>query len=309
MNPQDASKTENNPGFYRRNFDKISGNLDTNFDNPEFVKKHAMSFFGLSKKDLSLMTDEEVDTFKRVTKFLAKRVINAQAQKANKDDVRLERLLEEDIDEYNRLLFHDISHSIGWFVFNNQDNVGEKKYVPLFFQTPPEAEMNNAKILEQEMFATIWQAIRPGTLPLSLAILRKGGMNELVESAKEGFPKKDADRMVDLIKRSLPESSQEYVHDYLYFLYSALGLAENKFAIHVTADRLFAADQQVSRDAFITRNHDQYDAIVRNMIEAPNPQLVEMLTFIYDNKDNPRVLVDLFLKYCEPLSRRAEAAK
>lgn len=295
---------ENNPGFYKTNVDKINGTLDANFDDPKFVEKHAISFFGLSKKDLGLLTEEELQKFKNVTKFLAKRIINAQAQKMGPGSKRLELLLDEDLDTYNGILFHDISHSIGWFVFNNYNNADEKKYVPLFFQTPPDAEMNNARVLEQEMFASLWQAIRPGTLPTSLAILRKGGMKQLLEALTEDFPKEASKRVSGLVKVEAPGDLQEYIHDYLYFLYNILGAFENKFAISETAETLFPDGEFGARDTFIKRNQEQYDAIARNMIEGPHSLLVEMLSFIYENKDNPRVLVDLFLKYCEPIIKR-----
>ncbi len=73
-------KTENNPGFYRDNHEDINDNLDKSFGDKKFVERHFKAFFGISGKDIDLITKEEIESFVRVAKFLAKRIINAQAQ-------------------------------------------------------------------------------------------------------------------------------------------------------------------------------------------------------------------------------------
>lgn len=298
-------RPKNNPGFYKENHAAINSNLDKYFGDKRFVKKHLISFFGLSQQSLKLITDSEIEDFLRVAKFLAKRIINAQAQALlETGDSRLDILTQGDLDAYNRLLFHDISHSIGWFIFNNKDNATGNKYVPLFFQTKPEAVMNNARLIEQEGFAAIWQPQREGELPLSLALLRDGGMESLVNSFYSAPEAKEfVDRISKFATFDIPSNLEEYIRHYLYFLYNAIGTAENTSSIISTSEVLFP-DDVVARKAFIKRNQEQYDSMVIQRIDNPPTLLVEMLTFIYENKESPRVLVDLFFKYAKPLIDR-----
>ncbi len=151
-------------------------------------------------------------------------------------------------------------------MIHNQGNVDGNKYVPLFFKTKPEAVMNNARLIEQEGYAALWQTVREGQLPLSLALLTENGMQDLVDSFYSGpESKKFVDYISSLTVFNIPSNLEEYMRRYLYFLYYGIGIAENISAITNTAISLFP-DDTTARDVFIKRNKEQYDSMVMQQI-------------------------------------------
>ncbi|MBP6888676.1 MAG: hypothetical protein KBC21_03145 [Candidatus Pacebacteria bacterium] len=207
------------------------------------------------------------------------------------------------IDDYLFHLFgHDVSHH-GERVITRGESV-----VP----TPllPEAvnEVMSREGMKEELYAGIWMTQRGYAAPLSLAILqpdfKQRMKSEMAESNElQLFPSVGEDVLALL--PSVHEDFSSYLKAYCAFILNIKvfpGIVARFFDSRVVYDTNDKALPGSLEKAHLEWRQFSRDLLrVSNDIEShPDKKLVELLRYVFENKNSPRVLVDLFFKELGP---------
>lgn len=257
-------------------------------EDPSFLEEAATAFFGIYKRmkdgdyefTTSPLSDEEYKDFKIFFLHVAKRIISANSRKYNGvieygrdkniDIKNLDNL--EDKNVFLNLLFHDISHCVGQIAKNGaMTNITA---IQPFFRYEVGKDYNVKEILEDELRGFMF--------------------------ASSYYPSPTGVRS-KLNLESSP-TQEEFIKNYLSYT-MRIALKDNNSIIDNTFEFPSSENYKKQLEA-IKEAKSIADEIVKN----PPEDVIKALDYIWKNRDNPRVLADLFFKevgpYIDELKKR-----
>lgn len=241
-----------------------------------------------------------------------------------------EQAFEDVIKEFlSKIAMHDMSHSLSYLntegslpnkIFMREDN----SVVPEFFrQTNAEAALSDIELIRQELHAGIWQMVGVGKKPISLTLLHDKDIKDLLNFLGHQLRilsktnKAEADNIIRALKMG-SVNLEDYINAYFVLILllteaqnemDADSYAKNKFLPNL--NDLYSPDNDEAWQEvgdFKERIRNSNGEIFEKLLIDKDAKVVEMLTYIWQNKDSKRVLVDLFFKttakYFENLEER-----
>lgn len=242
----------------------------------------------------------EVAKAYRATRFTKFQNFN---QVTNKKFNSEEEEFAEFVDDYLfRLLGHDISHHSERIITQG------KSQTPTPLLPGKQEEDINRESFKEELYAAIWMTQRGYEMPISLAMFQADfpeRMNREISESEElqSFPGIGRD-IVGLLP-NISNDFDAYTKAYLAFV-------SNVKLFPVVLNRFFNSRIVYDENGKATpgsfdKAHKEWRVFLKELVKTsndieshPDEQLVEMLRYIFENKDNPRVLVDLFFKELGP---------
>lgn len=293
------------------------------------------SFFGIDiKANPEAVNKEELKRIIAYFFHLGKRIINHFLEKnkgTNLDfdsrtqysekGIKIEDRFEEFLWQYlTRLFAHDMSHATERVM-----TLGIDSYT---YRPKPldqgESILIDTESMEQELWAAIWQKTNGLDLPPSLELLSsKGGdnMETLLNSDsmfKRLYPaigrdvigvcNKAGNSEDDFIKAFIKFELEIKVFRDIHIEYTNRKLKEQGVDYSRTQNNVLISpqlNQSIHNDFDTLILPDLIDAI-NTLEESPDPKLVVILRRIYRGRDNPRILLDIFLEGVGPYIDRIE---
>lgn len=281
---------------YKESRESIEKTL-TVFDDKEFLQEAAIAFFGLAnyspEEGMSthenLLTDEELEQFKIFCKHVSKRVINAHSLKndgviemqGGVTNVEGKRGHEtKNLHTMNsnlqvqlfNMVFHDLSHSVGKIMREGEKTSSDPVQPYLRNLAVP---YNNKEAIEDELRGFIYGSLYYPS-PLYNRTFLHLAQAATFEEFKENF-----------IQKTI-----------------GAALSDNRSALY----DIF----QTKPDEYKTLRalENQAEEIGNEIIKNPPHDVIDSLTYVWEHKDNKRVLVDLFFKqigeYLAKLQKRKD---
>lgn len=261
------------PGWYRKNVDTVRGQMNALL-NTHFLE-YLLCFLWDSElsvkvyiclelfwdKRANIITNQEWKDLQLLFHFLWKRVINGMMQWQSEN---------KETTDYT--LIHDIIHSCVRYM-KDPENLSKdpQRFVPTPFKHPASKLPNNRESLEEEVFALLWRNnIIRGFLTLKRQEESWENRNNLLSwsTLKEQFI------------LNYPEYAFEKYADFDFY------------SNYRATDYPWKSEDTVRQEYTSMRN-----SITTHM----HPKLAELLSYIWDHRDNPRVMVDLFFREMQPL--------
>jgi hypothetical protein len=246
---------------------------------PGGVVLQAEAFFGtvdLKKMEIptGLLTEEELADFKIFATRAIKRVLNALANKNPRgwesDKISL------------RFLFHDVSHVAGAIACGRHKEAGTaNSVVPPFFSTELGEDYSKRELLEDELYGVFWSTLHRNNIPHQpvLSTLSKSQTEE--------------------------EFISRYVRDVMD---AALSVNKTHIQANLTLTRPELTGKE--REEELSRLLEVAKVYAEQIQAHPPQKIVDMLHYVWEHKDNPRVLADLFFQevgpYIEQIKKYSE---
>ena len=269
--------------------------ITNDFFSPEKRQKTISDFFGVVENSLS---HEEEENFVAYGKYALKRILNADLHKNGFHPEEVKDFFEQIKNESNFLYIHDIGHSIAMY----QDQPSDNSIVPEFYKTSNEEGINNRKLIAEEPRALVWMAYQ-SPKPLSLMILDEESKKEFVQNISNSYGEnygESVKNIVDAVETTKITNAEEYVEAYQKLIYAIIEMPN--------LQAIMSKSGEVP-ESQINEMKDSYFKIISDLKESPDPKLLELLTNVYNNRDNPKVLYDEFYRICEPLVKKLAARK
>jgi hypothetical protein len=269
------------------------------FDDPLFLLQVADNFFCLStidengsQKKTEALSEEELQLFKIFCKHVGKRVIISGVDNVGKSLHITKKGVPQQVEDFdtkdivdNHLffstLFHDLSHSVGQIAKHGN----ETRVTPVqpFLRERLEFPYNKREHLEDELRGFIFGSFY--------------------------YPSPFANRS----KLHL-QKSNDYESFKQNFLSATLraSLDSNREAITEARETSLRKDQYESVNWFDKQQEleEEAEKIAKDIIKNPPEDVIRNLEYLWEHRDNPRVLVDLFFKeivmYLEKLKHRGD---
>jgi hypothetical protein len=225
------------------------------------------------KTPTGLLTKEEVADFTLFARRAIKRILNAFQHKY-KDPTWTK-------DSINaRSLFHDVSHAAGMIAsgkYKQQDN----SIVLPFLHTPLGEDFSNREFMEDELYGILWNVIQ--------------------------IDKKPGQYVLKTLRESSTES--EFIKAYVEGVMSAaVGANRNHIYRRLAAVRKDLSPEELEQETTALRSKAIETA--KEIENNPPTKIIEILHYIWEHRDNKRVLADLFFRevgpYIEELKKRDE---
>lgn len=289
-------KQEVNTYEYKRDTKKIIEDfLESIVFDEEMFMQVSIAFFGLHGYDKDgfiiytpeLLTQEEKASFALFFTHVGKRILDAYFNKynnhfatsiGNNDIVTVEDLPSLTPKKTRLLLdilLHDMSHSFGTFV--NSDTPFPKTTKSPFLLTKKGGEINNTEIMVNEFFGFIFST------------------PYFAQGASYG------NRIKAHFEKAL--SYEVFKHNFFERLKGVI-LSDNSRLIHEKGQEDFTY--------FIGKGYDEMKSattIADEAIEIMKNKYDYILTYLWDNRENPRVLIDLFFQEVGPYIARLRERK
>lgn len=249
--------------------------------------------FGL---EASLLEEKEKQRFILFAKHVLARQIFSFISSGNfskKVQQKIEKLVGED------LIFHDIAHS----VVAIEDEQHSNSVVLYFLGRTAEELVNNKRVLSDEVRALLWFNLL-GTKPSFISLCNRDLGEKFFE---QGFLYHEESVRFDRewtnarnMFRSIPLDHFEAVLEvYTRAMYANLRRLNDDYIDIV-------AHNDLERDTLSS----QYDQIIQNAIKYPHPLLIQNARYIFEHKDDAKVLYALFENICgsymDRMEKRAE---
>lgn len=242
--------------------------------------------------DTALLTEKEKERFVLFARHVLKRQIFSFISSGNfskKVQQKTEKLVGED------LIFHDIAHS----VVAIEDEQRSNSVVPYFVGRTAEELVNNVRALSDEARALLWFNLL-GTKSTFISLCDRDLGERFFE---QGFLYHEESVRFDRewtnarnMFRSIPLDDFEAVLEvYIRVVYANLRRLNDEYIDIV-------AHNESERDMLSS----QYDQIIQDAIKHPHPLLVQNARYIFDHKDDPKVLYSLFEITCGTYIDRLE---
>ncbi len=256
------------PWFYRKNFWAIRSKINSVlrwYDGAIIDEGVLHAFFDVySNVDLGL-TQEQRKDISMVMNFFMKRSLNSYRQWNSPND---ELCWYDDGDFLSQYgssgMIHDLSHAISRYIRNPWNQIDWQKFTPTIFYYEDRWFIEYREPIDEELFAFLWHKI---------------------------FPKRHTmAKQVVWSSRDISDFYRKYLWEFLENtpVYPLYNRNSSEYI-----DQLSRAD----RLSLIERN----TVTMNDLIVNPDPKLLELLQYIFDNQDNPRVMVDLFFREMDPL--------
>ena len=249
----------------------IESVLKNEFGNDHMLNQHIENFFSVPGNQL---TADEKRKFAIFAVHTGKRVLNAESQKVGGIRKRLERayVARTSYDAFP-LLTHDIGHATSRIINKREDNI----ITPIFLTYKEGFNFNNQQLFEDELYGGMW-----GQVPY--------GKNE-----------QEISENVALHYIETAPDKESFIR---------LCIEDNMTRTLAGAQGLIAEEaERIKEDPVVTqKKYKTAEDMIKRIEANPPAKIVEMLTYIWDHKENPRVLADLFFQelgpYIEQLQKR-----
>ena len=255
--------------------------IDYEFERVEEQEEIFREFFHL-KNDMKISEQERSDFIILYTHLL-KRVFlslksNSPSLHPELQDYRAQledKELEKDHDQFTfknfdelRIVSHDIAHSVGNIINGRFES--ERKLYPIFTEYERGSRLPNKTMMEDELYSSLFSFGSSYNTHIALSI-----------------------------------DSQEYSSNFEEYVDSYVGRVMTLTIGSIAAD----LESEYDQDPNLMHNiRLQAEAIEEEIRKNPPAKVVECLRYIWDHRDNPRVLVDLFFQevgsYIEKLKER-----
>lgn len=249
-------------------------------------------FFGTND-----LTKTEREKFFIYFKHVARRICAAHIEQHK--DGAIPDLVDFLNNKIAKVLAHDVSHSVEFAKFpRNTDNSllqdFLKKKINVNKETP---DKQLFKETEEELFAALFQLSNGLTKPLSLEILESSFDDRISQELKTAF-------------YGIVTNVRDVIHETLYKDMSVF----NNYVYKYIIITLFLRDfNQAYNDTkgkpsksvldYLNKKLNAYEAIASGNI---SPELVDILYYIWDHREDERVLVNLFFMLTESFFKKLE---
>ncbi len=281
--------------FFRKENEAFEDTANDLFS-PEKRQKIISDFFGTEENSLS---PEEERNFVVYGKYALKRILNADIHKNGLHLDEIKDFFENIQNESNFLYIHDIGHSIA--VYQDQPT-NDNSIVPEFYKTSKADVINNKKLIAEEPRALVWMNVQSHK-PLSLMILDQGAKDQFIKNISSSYGENFSEsvkRITDAVNAAKISNAEEYIKAYQKVVYA--------FVEMPNLQAIMSKSGEMSEFEIIEMK-DQYFEIISNLEKSPDPKLIESLTNIYVNREDPKVLYNEFYRICEPLVKKLKARK
>lgn len=298
------------------------------------------NFFGLRGTEVERVSEDEKAKIKLYFNHVYKRIANAYIEQNRNSDwfltpeyagvnddkeadaLHFDRVLQS---FFSTIIMHDISHTVEIVADGGKDANSKNSIVPPFFRAHGRELIANRDLIEREAFAGIFQRLQFLDSPLPLQMLDQYGIRRVYnayDSVWHTF-RSDTEIKQFLSNEVLPAfqrfefsatySKSKFINAYLHFMLGIPVLVENLNAMNEEAKsknpntkdedagQLFLENVRNTEDVKRSLN------AIRDVIKNPPQIVIDSLGYIYDNRDNPRVLVDLFFKLTEDYYKKLDA--
>lgn len=278
------------PNLDRHRVEKpIIENVLDALNDPIFARQAASAFFGMYNGEKhgytgELITDDEVRKFAVFVKHVGKRVMSAHFQKFGGSDLaekiippkKLQELSESDTFQLFGVLFHDLSHSVGW-IAQNKNQTNKSPVQPHLTTTN---NLNYTPSIEDELRGFIF-----GSLYYPYPSGNRSKLHILEANTYEEFEYNYLDHTLNAALRDSNNAYEEERHE-------DIGTSEGW-------DRFYNFKKEGER-------------IKEEIMKNPPKDVIKNLKYIWEHRDEDRVLVNLFFKeigpYIESLEKRKDYA-
>ncbi len=253
----------------------IEGLIKREFGSPERLRSSAAQFL---VTDPTLLTEEELIKFKIFADHGAKRILNAQSQKDGGIKMKLFLTKIGIPVEYSLafpVLFHDLSHIAGSIILERHTR-GNKSIVPPVFKFKHGNDTNRHELFADELYGILWDKIAHEETPsnYTMACLKKA------------------------------KTLQDFIDSYVNGVLEA-SLNENTGVLESHAEHTKPIDQI---DEYLDEKEYEAEELADDIRKNPPDEIIRLLTYVWNHRDNPRVMADLFFKeitpYIEGLRKR-----
>jgi hypothetical protein len=278
LGPQLSAHREEKP--------KIEDFLEKMLGDPTFIKGAADAFFGLQmdEKNTAELTPDELADFTIFFLHVSKRVISAAARKRetsakakSEEEISITDLATLDSSKkavFLSHLFHDVSHSVGQIARTGA--LTNNTAVQPFLRYESGKDYNSRELLEDELRGFIFASYY---YPYPNQVRSKMHLDE-------------NDTEKDFIKSFVRSTIKAATRDNIHLIDEAL--------------------PSFSLEAFRKRRvlEKEGKELAEDIIANPPQDVINSLHYIWEHKDNPRVLVDLFFMqigpYIDALKKRKD---
>ncbi len=271
--------------------ESVFGQIDLVLQGARFEKMIARTF-GVSALELS---ETEKERYKLFTRHALRRQVLSFISGRNGFDRNTEqktqRLLGED------LIYHDVAHSI----VSVEDEQDRNSIVPYFIGRTAEELMNNKRALVDEIRALLWFDLLGDTASFLSLCQRSRGE----EFFAQGFLYHDESvifdkewtKVRDMFRKVTPGDFKGLLEVYIRAMFANLRRLNDDYIASIA--KTTEEESQFSH---------KYDMIIEEVLQKPHPLLVKNAQYIFDHKNDPKVLYNLFenicSKYVDDLEKR-----
>ena len=220
----------------------------------------------------------------------------------------------------SQAMMHDISHTV--LIADDSSKIKSSIVPPFFNYDSDSLGLVNSDLMKEELYAGIWQNTGMSTKPNSTYLLSKElldnnflSIKELLDTAFSELDQLEKEKIKKLIYESF-KSKENYINAY-FEIVILLVKNQNIHDLKNLAHTNFIKDYKASLFEDDEKAWGQYDNCMEtessklssalNMLRTDkDKKVLEMLTYIWENKDNSRVLVDLFFKETSEYFKKLE---
>jgi hypothetical protein len=274
-------------------------------------------FFGVNSQSIgSLITEEESKKFMTYFRHVAKRICAAHLARENQGIDDVHKFLEDKLLGY---LLHDVSHSVE---FADLHKRYDGSVVQDFLKRKVGTSVTSDIIIEevrQELFNGLFSSTAYLRKPLSLDILGPNITASRARRELEEDPKFSIDS-VSYIREIILEALNLDVNDFSNYVY--------KFIVLQTFSVDFNEEWETQSTKFAIRENEskedhkkRYDLEISDLVKEINGKLtaylaiasgehgeeiIDVLYYVWSNRENPRVLVNLFFILTEDYFKKLD---
>lgn len=247
--------------------ESIRNILDGKLNTPEQVRRAASEFLATPPE---LLSEEELAQFKAFADHGIKRILNAESQKRGGAKFRLFLTkIGVPIDNYITfpVLYHDLSHVAGAVI---QGKYAQNSIVPPVLRYKEGEDTNKQELFEDELYGILWD---------NTDYSGRGKRGNFTTALLKEAP--DIDRFILL-----------YIEGVL-----AMSFHENEDGI---TRQVELSTETHLIDEEIQKKLAEANTIVAKIKKNPPQEIIRLLTYVWEHRDNPRVLADLFFQEVGP---------
>lgn len=263
----DSQASFDERGEIRNEREAVDAIIAAQFENREKLSENAQAFFALEDPECNMpLTDQEITRFGIFASHAIKKIIRGQSRKYDgkfeNSHVQIPDLSGND-PYLIAVLLHDVSHSAG-LVLSGKVHGTADSLVPMFFRYEIEDDFNKRELMEEELWAYIFY---------------RAGSGEAFEN---------------VTLRMLASASS-----FDDFLSSFVGrcmknIERDNHALMYKGDLTY--------EEYSSRYDAQKDGVelIQSIINDPPHAFIDTMRQIWEKKDSPRVLADLFSEKAGP---------
>lgn len=270
--------------------------LAREFRNTESVKELANEF--LSVPDGAL-TSEELEQFRVFAIHGLKRNLNAQSQKYQGLPTK-SRWSRKELDLWkisNGYDLHDLSHVVG-SIIEGRHKTDNPTLVSPFLQRKDQSDFNIEETFIDELYGSMW-----GVVP---HLFKKNTNMALYHLAH-------AETKAEFIKEYIEDTTMRSYYTNEEIIEQKVSKEKERLSFRkigkVLRQAVSLEKPGVTSYSHLKEARSKAKRIIENIRENPPEKAVELLTYIWEHRENPRVLADLFFREVGPYTENLQKRK